>query len=424
MVCVARRLGIVACVVTACMVAASCSDSREVTTVDAADEAPTSTVPGGSVAPLGTDGPDWYLAGVESGRAKLAADRELRRPTVTAPPTTAPAPALPPRSQFVSALAGLGLGDASAGCIYDNLSAGGVVEDATAIFQILTATTGGGLPDASTISAISKLDAGTNKRLIVALSPCLDTATLLTLLAQTGGLGVDMDAVGSAGLAALVSSLSGTNLAALRASAPSLASTAGAQLPAAQLAALQAFLTSAAADTLGKLNLANFDISKLDLKNLSAQEIGLLFAALVRGLDANQQQQLQSLAKVDLARLGLQIDYSKLTTEQAGALLVLFLPFLSTTLDPAGGQLPAGWDPSQIYIPPDVDLSEINPLYFVPKENVVLGLEREGVSSKLAGCLYDELRLINPQLIGLAFAGDDITAAGQVLLAVFGCMLR
>jgi hypothetical protein len=103
--------------------------------------------------------------------------------------------------------------------------------------------------------------------------------------------------------------------------------------------------------------------------------------------------------------------------------VLLILTYLTTSLRPPSGDPPAGWDPGQLYVPPDLDLSQINPLYFVPRDNVVLGLGRQGVPAAMAGCLYDKLRLIDPQLIGLAFTGDDVRAGGQVLLSVLGCVL-
>lgn len=411
------------------VVAASCARSDEFSgDVKTSESSTTTTAPGPAenVAPSSSNGPTWYLKGVASSRAEIASRDVLKRPLLTAPPATLiPVidSGLPPRAQFVGGLKSLGIQETSATCIYDQISAGPATADAAGIFKVLAAQTGGAKSlDIATISAVQKIDAGSIKRFIVAVAPCLDTTTLLALLAQTGGLGGSgAGSPGSTtGLALLVSQLGTVGLGGL--SGINLGAIAG-KLPSDQTAALAAFLAAAAGGKIGNLDVNKFDISKLDLKKLGSEQIVLLLAAFARGLSPEQSGQLNTLARFDLGKLGLSIDSSKLTTDQAGALLVLFLPFLSTGLQPAGSGPPPGADAGQIYVPPGADLSQINPLYFVPRENVILGFARQGINDKLGGCLYDKLRVINPQLIGLAFGGTDISAAGQILLAIFGCLL-
>jgi len=401
----------------------------------------TSCATGGSTSADGVasgDGPGWYAEGVASGRRAVASEDALQRANLPDLPGGVSASSLPPRSKFVSALASAGLGEASAGCLYDNLTTGEVVDDANAIFSLLTA---GSSPTSalSALGALKDMDAGTSKRLVVALSPCLDTATLLGLLANTGAVDPSqlLQGLGGAGAAAawpaLLAALPSSGLGATGIDPSLLASLSGGQLPPQQLEALKGLIAAAVANAAGgglpgaggpgKVDLSTLDLSKLDLAKMTSEQVVALLASIAQGLTPAQQQQLGTLANVDLQRLHLDIDPAKLTKEQIGALLVLVLPYLSASLTPPDGKPPAGQDPGQIYIPPDMDLSHINPLYFVPRENVILGLSREGVAPAVAGCLYDKLRLIDPQLIGRAFTGDDITAAGQVLLSVLSCVI-
>ena len=120
----------------------------------------------------------------------------------------------------------------------------------------------------------------------------------------------------------------------------------------------------------------------------------------------------------------MQVDTSKLTSEQVGSLLLLLLPYISAGISPVNGTPPPGVDPGKIYVPPGVDLSNINPINFLSKPDFILGLNRQGVGTPLAGCLYEKLRLVDPQLIAIAFAGTDLTAVSQISLAVLGCVLN
>lgn len=370
--------------------------------------------------------PGWYAAGVENGRRAVALADPLTRPDRRDRDRAAADPdEMPPRSEIVAALSAAGISTASAGCIYDNLTTGEVADDAKAVFSLLTAGTS---PTSafSAMTALTELDAKTAQNLVVALSPCLETETLLSLLARTGGVDAAqlLGGAGAAGLPALIAALPGADLSNLDPAV--LASLAGGQLRPDQLEALRSLLITAMAaneGASGRVDLASLDLSRIDLAELTSQQVVALLAAISRGLSPSQQDQLNTLANIDLRRLNLDIDPSSLTREQVGALLVLVLPYISASFAPPDGGPPPGVDPGEIYIPPDMDLSHINPLYFVPKDNVVAGLAREGVAPAMAGCLYDRLRLIDPQLIGRAFTGDDLTAAGQVLLSVFSCIL-
>jgi hypothetical protein len=145
--------------------------------------------------------------------------------------------------------------------------------------------------------------------------------------------------------------------------------------------------------------------------------------AVAAGLTEGQRQQLVRVANVNLSKLDLQIDPDKLDTEQGGALLVLLLPFISAGVAPPPGGPPVGSDPGSVYIPPGTDLSSINPLYFVQRENLINGLMADGVNESVAGCLYDKLRTIDPRLLGLLFTGTLSGGASQALLTIVGCAI-
>ncbi len=407
-------------VLTLGLVASSCSSGRELT-VSSEAAAPTPK-PAAVTDTSESAGPDWYLAGVKLARADLLGASPLERATLSAPPTTVVGDGVPSRDEILASLAGLGIEGDAAACIARNLSTPEVAQDGQALLRLVGASAPGADPTASAeaLSAVQQLDEGTTRRLIVALSPCLDTNTLLTLLAGSGSLGGvgGLSALAGTGLTSLLASTSVSGL-----NASQLAGVAGTNLSSNQLAALTTFLAGISQGRVGGLDVNTFDISKLDLENLSPEQLILLLAALSRGLSPDQSTQLTSLAGVDLGRLGLNIDTSKLTTQEAGALLVLFLPFLGSGLQPAGQSPPPGGDPNQLFVPAGQDLSNINPLLFVPRENLILGLNQSGVSTPVAGCLYDRLRVVNPQLIALAFAGTDLTATGQILLATFQCLV-
>ena len=141
------------------------------------------------------------------------------------------------------------------------------------------------------------------------------------------------------------------------------------------------------------------------------------------GLTENQRQQLIRVANVNLSKIHLAVDPAKVSTQQGGALLLLLLPFISAQAAPNAGGPPPGSDPNQVYVPPGTDLSAINPLNFVSRENFVAGLAAQGIVPGVANCVYDKLRTIDPRLIGLSFTGGSLQGGSQVLLAAAGCVL-
>jgi hypothetical protein len=246
----------------------------------------------------------------------------------------------------------------------------------------------------------------------------------VALLATIGGKG----AQGGSALDIALAGLSPEQLAAVVAAGSSgdissieqAALAAGAHLSPQALSALQA---AAVAGALGPVNPATFNLGNVDPAAISgSQAAGLLFA-LAAGLTENQRQQLVRLANVDLSKINLNIDPSKLTSQQAGGLILLLSPFLSATLSPTSAGPPGGANPGQVYIPPGTDLSAINPLNFVSRENLVAGLMQQGIEVNAANCMYDKLRTIDPRLIGLAFAGGGSDGSSQVLLSIIGCAI-
>ena len=135
-------------------------------------------------------------------------------------------------------------------------------------------------------------------------------------------------------------------------------------------------------------------------------------------------QKLGTISNLNLAKLDLAIDPDKLTTENGGALLLVLMPFISAQLAPQSGGAPPGVDPGQVYIPPGSDLSGVNPLLFVKRENLISGLMRDGVAEPVAGCMYDKLRVIDPALLSLSFTGQSLAGGSQLLLTIIGCTLR
>ncbi len=86
---------------------------------------------------------------------------------------------------------------------------------------------------------------------------------------------------------------------------------------------------------------------------------------------------------------------------------------------------PPMWsDPSQIYIPDGVTLANINPLAFVPREDVVAAFEKDGVSPKFGGCFYDHLRNLSTDALAGLFQRSGGDAAGaELLLIAIQCVI-
>jgi hypothetical protein len=250
------------------------------------------------------------------------------------------------------------------------------------------------------------------------LAPCLDTNMLLTVLAAVSGGGGTSGGI-NALLASVASSAAAGGLPGV--DAASLARTAGVNLTPSQIAALTNAI--AAAQAAGAVDTSKIDFSKLDVTKLSKEQVITLLAALLKGLTPAQAAQLNAVAAVDLKALNLDIDPASLNSQQAGALFVLLLPFISAGVAAPSNTPPPGGDPGQIYIPPGTDLSSINPLNFVTRDNLIKGLgDQYGIAPAQAGCIYDRVRLIDPRLIGEAYLGRSEQGAAQLVLAFVSCV--
>jgi hypothetical protein len=373
--------------------------------------------------------PSWVSKAYADARKKLNADAPLEAPATdesTTTTTAAPVDGLPPKDQFVAALSATGLDPTAAGCIYDSIEG-----------TPLAATTGKLLASASdplqaAVANNNGIDEATQKQLLVALAPCLDTKTLLSVLGSvsgasgtaTGGTGAtpsttlpNINAMQT--LLASVIKQAGTLSSSVNAS--SLAKAAGANLTPAQIQALQNAI--AAAQNLQTTDTSQIDLSKLDVSKLNQEQLVDLISVLIKGLTPAQLAQLNQVAAVDLQDLNLNIDVSKLSHDELGSLFVVLLPFIAAGISAPGGQAPSGVQPGQIYIPPGTDLSDINPLNFVPQETVVAGLEKQyGLSAGVSTCLYQKVKQIDPRLLGAAYQGTNLTGAAQLLLSVLSCV--
>jgi hypothetical protein len=362
--------------------------------------------------------PAWVTDGLAA--ARRATPSTTERPDVPEPTTTVPLAStyqLPPEADFVAALAHLGLDATAASCIYSGINGTPL---AATVGKLLTAATNP-LAAATTPGGTSaaSIDEGTQRQLLVALAPCLDTNMLLTVLAA-----VTSSAGGGSGLNALLTSVvtSATSGIVPKLDAAALARAAGINLSPAQIAALTQAI--AAAQAAGTVTPPKIDLTKLDVSKLSQQQIVTLLAALVKGLTPAQVAQLSSLKAIDLKALDLDIDVAKLTNDEAGKLFVVLLPYISAALAPPGAIPPAGGNPGQVYIPPGTDLSAINPLNFITRDNMIKGLGKEyGIPAQEAGCIYDRVRVIDPRLIGEAFLGNSQPGAAQVALAFLSCVV-
>jgi hypothetical protein len=312
--------------------------------------------------------------------------------------------------------------EGQAKCVYKNVSINPTVAKDVATLLKATgalAASAANPPAAKgTITPLSGLDPDTGSRLAIAIAPCFDAASLVSLLGASGALGSD-----AASLAALLTA-SGDVGGVDAATAATLAQLSGSKLDPAQLKQLQALLAAAATSGNATAALAGIDLAKLDLAKLTPAQIPILAAAIIRGLTGPQQQQLFDLSKVNFDKLGIKIDPDKLTSEQVGALLLAASPLLAASVSPTNGAAPAGVNPNQIYIPAGLDLSQINPLMFVARESFVSGFVEQGQSGPLSGCLYDKLRVIPPTTLAALFTSNGTPlAASEVLVAVVSCIV-
>jgi hypothetical protein len=369
--------------------------------------------------------PQWVADGFAQADREIALRTPLTRPDITA---TADKTKLPPKGEFLTLMAAAGINQRSANCIYESISQNADVSKSTAVLiNALAEAPATGRSEAST-NVVDKLDQGQIQQFLVAVAPCMDSQTLLALLAVLGGRSTG----GLGNIDSRLAGLTPAEIAAIAAAAgpnptpegiATAAAAVGVSLTAPQLAALEAALLAGGGAALNILNPHNQDLSNLDPNKLGPAGVASLLFAVSAGLTETQRQQLLHVANLDLSKLHLQVDANKVTTPQGGALLLLLLPFISAQVAPPAGAPPPGSDPNQIYVPPGTDLSAINPLNFVNRENFVAGLAGQGIIPGVANCLYDKLRTIDPRLIGLSFTGGSLTGGSQVLLAAASCVL-
>jgi len=402
-----RRLSVLCVLVTVAVIGAGCSRSVDVDTVESS----------------AAKNPRWVSEAFALARKKTHVESISEIPLTPSASTMTVAPSsLPSKPQFVAALSAAGLDPTAAGCIYDGINGTPL---ATTVGKLLAAATD---PLQAATSPTSGLDDATQKQLLVALAPCLDTKTLLTVLAAVSGGSAALSASTTpttpnlTGIQTLLTSVvkqAGTIPSSINPA--SLAKAAGVNLTPEQIASLTAAIS--AAQQLQATNTSQIDFSKIDVTKLSQTQLVALFTALIKGLTPAQLAQLNQVAGVDLQSLNLNIDPSKLTHDQLGSLFLILLPFISAGLSAPSGKPPAGFDPTQIYIPPGTDLSAINPLNFIPQETLISGLERQnGLSAGVSTCLYQKVRVIDPRLLGAAYAGTNLTGAAELLLAVLSCI--
>ncbi len=410
-----KRLVLLLAVLVTFGVVSGCSASND---IGAADEKPTNTTAPSHPAP------HWVTAGISLARSsRSSGDTPLDTTPVddAGGTTTTSTPALPPRDQVVALLTTAGLSDAQATCVYNGISANPqVAQDIGVLFRALKASQGpsGGISAPAALTALQQVSPDTGTRLVVAIAPCLDSATLFALLSTSGG---GSGSIGLDSVSALAKTAGASTAAIPKGTANQIGALLSASLTAAQKTQLQQLLSGAT--VLNSGNIPGLDLEHLDLSKLTPDQTSLLIAALIHGLTGAQQQQLQDIAKVDLNKLKLNVDTSKLKPEELGQLLLLLSPLLAAGLSPLGFGPPPGFDPTQIYLPPGTDLSQLNPLLFLNRDDIVNAAKNQGGNPVLAGCLYDRLRALSPLTLAKFFSSSgDQLATAEVLLSAISCV--
>lgn len=425
---------------TSLSLVAGCAGAKAPQNASGADDADTAEVP------------YWIVDGVRLARDTKASwgdgETSSNRPS-TPTSTDQPTATLPDRGLVVSGLVDLGLADAEANCMYDNLAANeDATEAAVALLSALSGVEVATAPSPTMLASLATLDEQTMSRVVLSVAPCLSPTSLATILLAAQGLapsamlagiapgganmatllgGVDLAALASlnldpATLAGLQAALSQVDVAAL---AQNAAGGLGV-VPVQQLEQLlrNAFNTDAnlAAILADPALLLNLD--KLDLSKIPAEQLPLLFLAIARGLTPSQQRQLQNMAQLTFDDLDLRIDPSQLSSEEIGGLLLILGPLLANAVRNENAP-PAGWDPSQIYIPPGADLSGFNPLLFLDRQAMIDSFVKEGINPEIGACFFDSLRGLAPTtLAGLFTSNGSEAAMSSLLLAAFVCVLR
>lgn len=390
---------LLASVLALVVVSGACSSTQEVTAGHASKSKPVTS-------------PAWVVEGL--------------RPTSIAAPASGSASSaapsagtLPSEADFTAGLVSAGLTKTAASCIYraiaDDPAAEALAPQLTALTDSLGAGGSGPAVDPTALQP-----------LLGTVAPCLDSATLLTMTSSLSGGG---SATGQGQtFGALLSSVLGSaadgsgspslDLAGLR----QLDGSAASPQQAAALAALLGKLPEILSLQNGQVDMAI--LRNLDLRSLSQDQARALLLIFANQLTTSQQAQLAQIANVNLQQLNLDVDVDKLSNEQRASLLLLVSPFISAGLKPLLNLPPQGQDPTQIYVPKGLDLSNINPLYFVPRENAIDGFSSGGLNRGFAGCLYDRLRLLDPQTLGRALIGTDQTGSLQLALSIMTCVIN
>lgn len=316
-----------------------------------------------------------------------------------------------------------GISATAAKCIYE-----AIADDPTAatLAPQITALTDG-LRNGGTDVAV---DPASLQPLLVTVAPCLDSATLLAMTsALGGGTKSGNGAAGGGSFGAVLTSL--FSAASTGGGTPSLAGLSkllqldGSAATAQQIAAVTKLLSDPGAllDVQnGQVDLAI--LKNLDLRSLSEEQARALLLIFANQLTTGQQRQLEQIANVTLDELQLSINPDNLTNEERGSLLLLLSPFISAGLKPLVNRAPNGQPVDQIYVPNGLDLSDVNPLLFVSRDSAIAGFAAQGIDAAFGGCLYDRVRLLDPQTLGRAFIGTDTTGTLQLALSVLTCVIN
>ena len=365
--------------------------------------------PGGSAA---GQIPAWITDGVSQARGRVEPATDVAGVSTTAAPqeSTAGGVSLASRETVVAALGRLGIPAAQAECVYAKIAT-----DPAALADInslIAAVVSGDPTPASRVSAAGQA------ALVASVTDCVDAASLSKALGSTNTSG-DIESALAALLGIDLSKLSAADI-------ERIAVAVAGKLGPDEVALVRRLLAGAASgssDASAALAALAGQLGSLDLSKLNGDELAALFSALVKALGVEQAKLLEQLGKVNLLPIDLSVDPSTLSPEQLGTWLLLTAPLLTATLKKNANLPPAGGDPNEVYIPPGVDLSDINPLVFVPKEAFVAGLRDGGWSSDAAGCYYDQLRLLPAAQIGNLFSSTANAAeVAQVLLLGLGCV--
>ncbi|HBX78736.1 MAG TPA: hypothetical protein DEG43_13915 [Acidimicrobiaceae bacterium] len=259
---------------------------------------------------------------------------------------------------------------------------------------------------------------GQTAALLAAVSPCVDPAVLLSLFSGSGG--------GSLPLGDYTAALQqAKDIVASGQQALEVAQLAAGKLGPEAVANLQALLTAASAAGAAQATqaLTGINLASLDLAKLNPEQLAVLIAAVLRGMSDPQRQELLKLGNLNLALFPGGADLSSMTPEQVGTLLLLISPILASTVSSSPTGPPPGVDPGQIYLPPGTDLSNINPLLFAKKSDIVAELMKSGLPEATAGCLFERLRLLSTTTLAAIFSSTPSEAAqAEVGLIVISCI--